>query len=56
MNGFSIFLNHNLWFKVEENKVRSFVVLNQPQEISSPKLVNIQGRDVIGGIQPRFVY
>jgi hypothetical protein len=25
------------------------------QEISSPKLVESQGRNVIGGIQPRFV-
>ncbi len=38
------------------NKVGTSVVLDQLQEISSPKLMTSKGRDVIGGIQPRFVY
>jgi hypothetical protein len=32
------------------------VVPNQPHEISNIKFVNSQGRDVIRGIQPKFVY
>jgi hypothetical protein len=39
-----------------QDGVRTFVVLDQLHEISSPKSVNNQRRDVTGGIQPRFVY
>ncbi len=35
---------------------KNFIILNQSQEISSPKSMNNQGRDVTGGIQPKFVY
>jgi hypothetical protein len=34
----------------------TFAVLDQLQEISSPELMTSRIRDVIGGIQPRFVY
>jgi len=53
-----IFLSHNLWFKIVEikNKARTFVGPLQSQEISSLELVTNQGKDVIGGIQPKFVY
>ncbi len=40
----------------DQDGVGTFVVPDQLQEISSPKLVNNQRRDVTGGIQPRFVY
>jgi len=58
MSGCNIFLSHNLWFKVVEikNKTRTFVGPQQSQEISSIELVTNQGKDVIGGIQPKFVY
>ncbi len=40
----------------DQNGVKSSIILNQLPEISSLKLVNNQGRDIIGGIQSRFVY
>jgi hypothetical protein len=40
----------------DQDEARIFVVLDQPQEISSLESVTSQGRDVTGGIQPRFVY
>ncbi len=36
--------------------VGTFVVHNQPHEISNPRSTNSQKRDVIGSIQLRFVY
>jgi hypothetical protein len=39
-----------------QDKTWTFVVLKQPQEISSLELVTSQGRDVTKGIQPKFVY
>jgi hypothetical protein len=40
----------------DQDEVGISIVPNQPQEISSPKLVINQGKDVTRGIQPRFVY
>jgi hypothetical protein len=40
----------------DQNGVGTSVVFDQPHEISSLKLVINQGRDIIGGTQPRFVY
>jgi len=40
----------------DQDGVGTFVVLGQPQEISSPKLMTSRRREVIRGIQPRFVY
>jgi hypothetical protein len=40
----------------DHDEAWTFVVLDHPQEISSPKSVNSGGRDVTGSIQPRFVY
>ncbi len=40
----------------DQDKVRTFAVFDQPQEISRPKSVISQGRDVTWSIQPRFVY
>ncbi len=40
----------------DQNEVGIFVVSNQSHEISSPELVTSQGKDVIRGIQPKFVY
>jgi hypothetical protein len=40
----------------DQNGVRTFTIPNQSQEISSPKLVNSRGKDVTGGIQPKFMY
>ncbi len=58
MSGCNILLNHNLWLRIKKNQfgTGTSVILNQPQEISSPKLVKSRRRDVIGGIQPKFVY
>ncbi len=40
----------------DQNGTWTSIVPNQSQEISSLKLVNSQGKDVIRGIPPRFVY
>jgi len=40
----------------DQDGVGTFVVHNQLHEISNPQSVNNQRKDVIGGIQPRFVY
>jgi hypothetical protein len=40
----------------DQNGTGTFVVHDQSQEISSPKLMNSRRRDVIRGIQPKFVY
>jgi hypothetical protein len=40
----------------DQDKVGTFVVLDQLHEISNIELVTIQGKDIIGGIQPRFVH
>jgi hypothetical protein len=40
----------------DQNGVGTFVILNQSQEILSPKSVINQRRDVTWGIQPMFVY
>jgi len=39
-----------------QNRAGTFVVLNQLQEILSPKSMTSQRRDVTWGIQPKFVY
>ncbi len=39
-----------------QDEARTSIVLNQLQEISSPKSMINQGRDVTKGIQPMFVY
>jgi hypothetical protein len=40
----------------DQDGVGISIVLNQSHEISSPKLLTSQGKDIIGGIQSRFVY
>jgi hypothetical protein len=40
----------------DQDGVGTFVVFDKSHKISSPKLVINQRRDIIGGIQPRFVY
>jgi hypothetical protein len=40
----------------DQDEAGSSIVLDQSQEISSSKLVISQGKDVIRGIQPMFVY
>ncbi len=40
----------------DQNTTKIFVKLDQLLEISSPKLVTSQGRDITGGIQSKFVY
>ncbi len=40
----------------DQDEVRTSVVLDQPQEISSLKSMNSWGKDVTRGIQPRFMY
>jgi len=40
----------------DQDKAGTFVVLDHSQEISSPESMTNLGRDVIGGIQPRFMY
>jgi len=40
----------------DQGGVGTFVIHNQMQEISNPQLVDSQRKDVIGDIQPRFVY
>jgi hypothetical protein len=40
----------------DQNGVGISVVPDQPQEISSQESMISQGKDVIGGIQPKFVY
>jgi hypothetical protein len=40
----------------DQDGAGSSIVLDQSQEISSSKLVISQGKDVIRGIQPMFVY
>jgi hypothetical protein len=39
-----------------QDGVGTFVVPNQPQEISSMEFMISQRRDVTRGIQPKFVY
>jgi hypothetical protein len=39
----------------EQDIVGTSIVLDQPHEISSPKSITNQGRDVTRGIQPKFV-
>jgi hypothetical protein len=39
-----------------QDGARTSVISDQPQEISSRKSMTSQERDVIGGIQPKFVY
>jgi len=38
----------------DQDKAGTFVVLDQLQEISNTELVTNQGKDIIGGIQPRL--
>jgi hypothetical protein len=47
-----------MWFRVAGIKIDpgTFIVLNQSLEISSPKLVTSQGKDITKGIQSKFVY
>jgi len=40
----------------DQNGVGISVVPDQPQEFSSQQSMIIQGKDVTGGIQPKFVY
>ncbi len=40
----------------QSHKVGTSILYDQPQGFSSPELVTRQGRDIIGGIQPMFVY
>ncbi len=40
----------------DRDGARTFVVFDQPQEISSLESVTSQRKDVIGGIQPKFMY
>jgi hypothetical protein len=40
----------------DQDGARTSTIPNQPHEISSPKSVDSQGKDVTGGVQPRFVY
>ncbi len=40
----------------DQARARTFVVDDQPHDISSPESVTSWGEDVIKGIQPRFVY
>jgi hypothetical protein len=39
-----------------QHRVKTSIVFDQPQRMSSPKLVTNRGRDVRRGIQPKFVY
>jgi hypothetical protein len=38
----------------DKNETWTYAILNQPHEISSPKSMTSQGRDVTGGIQPNL--
>jgi hypothetical protein len=40
----------------DQDKVGIFVILDKSQEISNPESMSSRGRDVIGGMQRRFVY
>ncbi len=39
-----------------QDEAKTFVILGQPHEISSPVTMTSGRRDIIGGIQSRFVY
>jgi hypothetical protein len=40
----------------DQNIVRTFTIHDQSHEFSSLESMNNQGKDVIKGMQPRFVY
>jgi hypothetical protein len=40
----------------DQDKIGTSIILDQPLEISSPKLIISKRRDIIGGIQSRFMY
>ncbi len=40
----------------DQDGARTFVVPDQPLKISSPESIISQGRNIIRGIQSRFVY
>jgi hypothetical protein len=41
---------------MDQNGVGTSIAFDQPSEISNPKLVTNQGRDITRGIQSKFVY
>jgi len=40
----------------DKKGTRTYIILDQPQEISSLELVINRGKDVTRGIQPKFMY
>ncbi len=53
---YTFYSQYVVYNQIDQDGVSTSIILDQSQEISSPKLMNSRGRDVIGGIQPRFMY